>query len=254
MNSFSGSLWLRLFTAALGHSAALESRPRLAPFVMDFNQIVTLLRVVLSVPEGQDPELDALRLTARTWDTEHDEGHRSFVRLIEAFLGRGTPEHQAAVEGALALLYPAGLSVVNLSYAEEVGAAQVLSDRRKAPEIEAGLAVLRAEVPGVDTWIDRIVNAGASLGEALDAIDERLSTLAGKDTTSGKSYIQALNACRQTWNFFLTTVAYELRGGTPEDESLRELLVGPYLRELERQRKPKPQPPTEPSPPDQPIA
>lgn len=234
MNSISGTLWLRILTAAIGHAAHLAARPRLAPFVADFESVVAQLRQVLSIPEGQDTLLDELRAQARGWDTEHDDGHRSFVRLLEACALRGTSTQRAAVAGALAALYPNGLGVVNLSFAEEVGATQVLAERSKAPDVQAGLAVVQTDVPGAATWIDRIVTAGQELGKSLDAIDERLALIAGTPKGGGANYIRALNASRRAWSYFLTTVNYELKAGVPEDDELRELLVGPYLRELDR--------------------
>jgi hypothetical protein len=234
MNTFSGALWLRLFTAVLGQKALVAARPRLAPFVFDFEQVIALLTRVLSVRDGQDAELDALRLAARTWDAEHDDAHRSFVWLLQAFGVRGTTDRRATVQAVLRSLYPSGLDVVTRSYAEEVGAAQAFGERTKAIDVQQGLAVIGAELPGVASWIDRIVGAGAELGKALDAIDLRLSVLAGAAKGEGHRYIDALNASRRTWSHFLSTVNYDLKEEVPEEAALRELLVGPYHRELDR--------------------
>lgn len=236
MNTFTGSLWIRILTAVLGHRAKLDGRPRLAAFASDFEKVVGLIEAALAVPEGQDALLDSLRAAARGWDKEHDDGHRSLVKLLEAFALRGAAEARAVVAAALAALYPDGLQVVTLTFAEEVGATQVLAQRAKSPVVQGGLAVVAAEVPGAAAWVERIVAAGGELGKALDAIDVRLSELAAAPKGSGIAYLQALNAARRTWGLFLATVSYELVPGVPEDDALRELLVGPYEREVEKRK------------------
>lgn len=233
MNEISDASWTYLIQDLLKHRDVMASHNHLSPFIEDFESILEDLQESAQDASADDKELERLKHDVRVADDAHDDAHRAFFRVLEAFTFHGAEADREAVEKGVNVLYPDRLSIVSASFAEEIHNSRQFAQQLQTPEVQAALGVTRREFPGIDAWANACVESGDALAAAIEAVDNHQHQLAtSTETDRGSDILTARGQVRRVWRLFMQTMDFAYAPGTTENDELREKLLGRYLREV----------------------
>jgi len=210
------------------------------------------IRGAIGVNEAGTAYEDA-KLTTRAKDEVFDARHRFAKGVLEAFALHLDPDVARAARYVIDVLYPDGLTVINLSFELEAASGTTFEKRLAQPQVRDAVTKLAVHVPAIDSYLTAVVRAASELGQALQAFDGILVDKAGRPVNS--ALFEARTAAQRLFAQLLDTAeTFAYPDDTPEHRQAREALAGPYRRFLDASSG-RAQAPTEPTPaPTEPTA
>ena len=157
--------WVLLVREALGHGALWESNPALVWHRPSMSAALARVEEALGQVTSGERQAAAKKAAAKA-DKVHDDGHRHFYKLLDAYCFGGTAAERAAVEAVIPVLYPNGLRIVSASYADEAAAGLAFAERLKREDVQQALRVI-AENGGPSVY----AKAEACVGNAARIAD-----------------------------------------------------------------------------------
>lgn len=219
-------VWHRIYVGLLRHKDLMLERPALAPLVPALQAMSDALAEALAPPDLGDPDIVALKNSARALDASHDDAHqalRDVVRAVAMHIGDG----EGLIERGLSALYPDGFSFLYDAWASEVVHTAAFANRLELPAVKTMLALVRNEVPRIDEWVRDCIKHGEQLGVVLDQIEARAGEIGG----SNKARVfETRMRARAEWNYLLATLDLRFPAGDPDNDALRAKFLAGWER------------------------
>lgn len=202
--------------------------PGLAWQVPRIEQAVNSIEAAISEsPTNVDAAVERHRVEALGHDRAFDFGQRYVVRAFELALVVVEGDERRAVTDAQARLIPLGLQATQLPFLQESSYVETQALQATRDDVQAGLAIVAQHAPRTISQLEGAINAGRALGKSLDSAAKLLA-----GSTAGNALFEARRDALAVMAHFRDTVSQLFPAGTPENNSLREQLIGRYERLL----------------------
>lgn len=229
MNRITLAVWMTLLEGILSHKKMFENSVWLQPHYEKLQKIRNALLMAMVIQPGNDSLLDQLREAALNHDLEHDDSHRAFRALMEAFELHHSGDKSVAIQHMKEAIYPDGLSFIKQSFRAQAGLADVFAGRLQKEEVTVGLQVLGEELVNPQKWVDRCLQANQNMVDAVAAVDNRIAELTGqKNESEIPNLVEGRNKLFKAFGLFMATIEDTFPENSPE----RTTLLGPYREEL----------------------
>jgi len=219
-------VWHRIYVGLLRHRDLMMERTALVPLVSALEAVNAELNEVLAPLDAGDPDIVALKNSARALDHSHDDAHqalRDVVRAVAIHVGDG----ESIIERGLTALYPDGFGFLHEAWAAEVIHTAAFMSRLDLPPVKTLLALVRTELPHIDDWVRDCIKHGEQLGVVLDQLEARSGELGG----SNKARVfETRMKARAEWNYFVATLDLRYPAGYDENDALRAKLLAGWER------------------------
>jgi hypothetical protein len=218
-------VWHRIYNGLLRQRDLLLEHTWLAPLVPAFEAVNAELAHALAPPSYADPDLVALKNSARALDRSHDEAHQSLRDVIRAVAGH-IGDGEGLIAQGLAALYPNGFNFLHEAWASEVVHTAAFSSRLERAPVKTMMALVRTQVPTVDDWAHDCIKHGEQLGVVLDQIEAR----AGELGSNKARIFEVRMRARAEWTYLLATLDLRYPVGIEVNDTLRAKLLAGWER------------------------
>lgn len=202
--------------------------PGLAWQVPRIEQAVGRIEAAISEsPTNVEAAVERHRVEALGHDRVFDICQRYIVRAFELTLVDVDGAERRAVTDAQARLIPLGLQATQLPFLQESSYVETQALQAKRDDVQAGLAIVAQHAPRVVSQLEKAIDAGRALGNSLDTAAKLLA-----GSTTGNALFEARRDGLTVMAHFRETVSQLYPAGTPENDTLREQMVGRYERLL----------------------
>lgn len=238
-------VWHRIYNSLLRQRDVLLEHAWLAPLVPALESMNAELADALAPPDSGDPDLVALKNSARALDHSHDDAHqalRDVVRAVAVHIGDG----EGIIERGLNALYPDGFGFLHEAWASEVVHTAAFASRLDLPAVKTMLALVKTQVPSIEDWTRDCIKHGEQLGVILDQIEAR----AGELGSNKARVFEVRMRARAEWNYLVATLDLRYPSGVEANDTLRAKLLAGWERAQATWQVDEVTPETTPAPPE----